>query len=442
MSLLGMTFRYLRTRRVALVAIFAIALGVMAMIVTTALMDGVQRFLRDHFKGTNADIRVEHASARSGLVGHWAKIEDVLEQELEENGGEIVAMSPRMITPALALPGDRPRPELEDRTRGILLVGIDFDLEREVTPFGELFARVVEDGLRVPAAQRGDPLEPVGGVPSIILGDTLANELGVSRALEGGMVTLLTGDFEEGERELGDRRSGVFRVVGCFSTGRADYDKMFAYVDRGALRRLRFADPERNLDANAAHLRIADSERASALAWDLAGRHPGLECRSWQDVNRAELLSIQDQKKIILVILFSTVIIASAAILGIVYSMVVEKTKDIGILRSMGLGRHRLVFVFTMYGLVLGVIGASLGVFLGLQLTHGLDGVVGFLSDVTGMRILDPDVYRFKSIPVHVEVPTVLVIFGAALGMSVVAAWVPAWLRIRRWSPVRCLREE
>lgn len=442
MSLLGMSLRYLRTRRVALVAIFAIALGVTAMIVTTALMDGVQRFLRDHFKGTNADIRVEHASARSGQIEHWERLRALLESELEENGGEIVAMSPRMVTPALALPGDRPRPEIEDRTRGILLVGIDFELERAVTRFDDLFGRVVEDGLRVPIARRQDPLAPSDGIPSIILGDTLANELGVSRTLEGGRVTLLTGDFEDGKHEVSERRSGVFRVVGCFSTGRADYDKMFAYVDRDALRRLRFTDPSRHLDANAAHLRIVDSEHASELAWDLAGRYPGLECRAWQDVNRAELLSIQDQKKIILVILFSTVVIASAAILGIVYSMVVEKTKDIGILRSMGLDRYRLVLVFTAYGLSLGVIGSALGLFLGLQLTYGLDGVVGFLSDATGMRILDPDVYRFKTIPVHVEVPTVIVILASALGMSVVAAWVPAWLRIRRWSPVRCLREE
>lgn len=442
MSLLGMSIRYLRTRRVALVAIAAIALGVMAMIVTTALMDGVQRFIRDHFKGTNADIQIEHSLARSGLIQHWSKLESLLRGELEANGGEIVAMSPRMITPALAMPSDEPRPEVEDRTRGVMLYGIDYRLERDVTPFDTLFEQVVDQDLRIPDEIRGDPLKPIDGVPSIILGDTLARELGVSRTKHGGMVTLMTGDVDDGTLRLTNERSRAFRVVGCFSTGRADYDKQFAYIDRQDLRRLRFEKPSRSLDANKAFLRIVDSERASELAWDLERRYPGLLCRSWEDANRAELLSIQDQKKILLVILFSAVVIASAAILGIVYTMVVEKTRDIGILRSMGLGQHRLVLVFTMYGLLLGVIGSALGVFLGLQLTHSLDGVVAFLSDVTGMRILDPEIYRFKRIPVHIDTPTVLAIVATALVMSVGAAWVPAWLRIRRWTPVRCLREE
>ena len=442
MSLLSLSLRYLRTRRVALVAVLATALGVMAMIVVTALMDGVQEFLRSHFKGTSADIRVEHVEMRGGLIQHWATLQTLLDDELAANGGDVVAMSPRMLTPGLVLPGDRPRPENEDRTRGLLLVGIDFHLERQVTPFQELFDQVVDEDLRVPSELREDPLKSADGVPSIILGDTLARALGVSRTRDGGYVTLLTGDLASDKNKVERRRSMAFRVVGCYSTGRADYDKMYAYVDRQALRRLRFEQPERGLDANAAHLRIAHPERASALASDLERRYPGLLCRSWEEANRVELLSIQDQKKIILVILFSAVVIASAAILGIVHTMVVEKTRDMGILRSMGLSVHRLVMVFAGYGLMLGAIGSALGVFLGLELAQNLDGVVAFLSDATGMRILDPEVYRFKSIPVRVDQETVMAIVGTALGMSLVAAWVPAWIRVRGWSPVRCLREE
>jgi len=428
---------------VAIVAILSTAVGVAAMIVATSLMSGVQIFILDHFRGTNADIRVRHF--RSGeMIRHWDAVERVLRDELVENGGELVAIAPRMVTPALIVPGAEPRPELEDRVRGVELVGIDFALERAVTPFDQILERVTDPDYEVPAALRDNPLPTRDGHPTIILGESLARSLGVSRSREGGFVTLLTGDLAAtaGAGAPKNGRPRKFRVIGCYSTGMQDYDKITAYIDRQQLRRLRFDNPGLNVDASRVHVRVTDPDRATELAADLMARHPSLICTSWLMANRTELLAIEDQKRTILLILFSMVIIASAAILGIVYMMVVEKTRDIGILRSMGLGTRRLVGIFTVYGLLLGVIGTALGVLLGLQLTYGIDGLIDWLSGITGKRVLDPGVYKFTSIPVHVDVQTVSSIVLASVGMSLVAAWLPAWLRMRAWSPVRCLRAD
>ncbi|MAG58075.1 MAG: hypothetical protein CMJ83_17450 [Planctomycetes bacterium] len=435
--------RYLRTRTIALVAVLFIMIGVAAMIVVTGLMDGVQGFIRSHFKGTSADIRVQHRLVMDGLDGHWERVHGLLKDEYGTDK-KIVAMAPRMAAAALLVGGKDLGPDAGDRFKGASLIGIDFEKEKKVTTFGPLFDRVADVDLAVPRADRDDPLQPRGRYPSIILGDSLAKELGVSLTRLGGFVTLFTGDLvrENGNAAVKRERTQVFRVAGCYSTGREDYDKLFAYVDRGTLRRLRFDDPKNSLDANSIHLRVANAADASEIAADLSRRYPNLHCLSWEQANRGELLAIDDQKRIMLVILFFIILVAAAAILGIVYLMVVEKTRDIGILRSMGLSRTRLVFVFTAYGGMLGMIGSALGVFIGLSLSDHLDDVVRFLSDLIGKQILAPEVYRFKEIPVSTDAGTVLWIVVAALLTSIVAAFAPAVMKAARLSPVDCLREE
>lgn len=440
MSLFSLSLRYLRSRPAALVAVIATAIGVSAVIVTMSLLSGVQLFILEHFRGTNADITIRHYNAGE-MVRHWAAVKKILDDELVENGGSLVGFSPRMDTPALIYPGDEAHADLEDRVLGIRLVGIDYTTERDVSPFAKILDRETNPDYAVPPELRDDPLRPQDGRPVIILGDSLARALGVSRSKEGGVVTVMTADLDEDEPSTASR-SLQFRVVGCYSTGMEDYDKAHAYIDRRQLRHLRFEKPHLNVDANHIYARVTDADRATEIAEDLMRRHPELMCTSWLDANRTEILAIEDQKQTIVLILFLMIIIASVAILGIVYMMVVEKTRDIGILRSMGLGTRRLVGVFTVYGLLIGMVGTAVGVLLGLQLSFGLHGVVDWLSDLTGKRLLDPGVYRFKDIPVEVDPWTVVGVVAASLTMSLLAAWLPAWLRMRAWSPVRCLRAD
>ncbi len=446
MGIFSLSLRYLLGRRIALVALLSIAVGVLAMIVVVALMDGVEDFLRGHFRGTQADLAIRHFERDNLARDHAETVTRMLAREMASEGGPILALAPRKEIHALLAPGERPGPDSEDAIRGIRLLGVDFELERRVVPYDRMMDDVAREDLRVPKDERENPLAP-RGIPSILLGDSLAEALGVSRsAAAAGLdrVTLITGKpakGTDGSPRFERARCTVFRVAGCFTSGREDFDGLHALIDRRELIALVAERPELEVDSSQLHAKLVDPSRAEEVARSLSERHPELGVWTWEAGNRGELLALRDQKRIMVVILSFIIGVAAVAILGIVYLMVVEKTRDIGILRSLGLERWRMVAVFTIYGVVLGVLGCVLGVVLGIQAARHLDAIVAFLSDLFGVQLLDARVYKFKSVPTRIEAKAVVSIVAAAIGMSFFASVVPS-LRAAVLAPVRCLKSE
>ena len=441
MGVWRLALRYLFTRKIALLAVGIIAVGVMSMIVVVALMDGVQDWIIHHFKGTQSDIT---ASPRRGNTT-LQTFEDAIAPFRAENGGAIVGAGPRLIVPSLILPGRKAKASDKNLIEGIRLVGIDFDKERRVTDFDELYNAVKDASLMTPKSMRSDPLRDREGLPAILLGDSLAALLGVSpdrMDAHSGCVTVLPAPvrIDTDRPDLARRSATTFRIVGCFSSGRADYDRLTAFVDRRVLRRIREWDGA-GPEASTVHLRLSDGKKASMVMADLRRRLDDWSFTSFEEARRQDLLAIQDQKRIMVVILSFIIAVAAVAIMGLVYMMVAEKMRDIGILRSMGLSRSRTVMTFTLYGFLIGLIGSVLGLLLGLYVANNLDEIVHTLSNVTGIRLLDPAVYRFKEIPVRIENSSLATIFASALAMSLLAAWLPA-LKAGMMTPVRCLRSE
>jgi lipoprotein-releasing system permease protein len=445
MGILGLSLRYLRTRRIALVAVFSIAVGVLAMIVVVSLMDGVLAFVRSHFQGTESDVEIQAVPHAGGLGVRWAEVSEALEPEMVGQGGPILALSPRVVWQSLIAPGDDPGPEQEDLIQGVRIVGVDWKLERSVTPLDAMLDAVERDDLRVPAASRDDPLA-ASDPPPILLGDSLAKALGVSRLPGADLVTLVAGrskmDAEGHPTFEGEARSRIFRVAGCFTTGREDFDIAHVLLSRFEALRMKSDRPETISDFYSVHARLRDPSRVGEVVAGLRERHGGrLAFTSWQERRNQELLALDDQKRIMVVILSFIILVAGVAILGIVYLMVVEKTRDIGILRSLGLSRVRLVAVFTAYGAMLGMIGCVIGILAGLQVTANLDAIVTWLSRRLDVQLLDPRIYRFKSVPTNVQASSVAMIGAVAFAVSLVASLVPA-LRAALLPPVRALRSE
>lgn len=441
MGILELALRYLVTRRVALLAIAIIAVGVMSMIVVVSLMDGVQGWIIRHFQETQADITVLPRRGGTSLDG----LLSALEPRLQEPGATLAGAGARLVVPALIIPGSAGTVLAEDSVEGIRLVGIDFERERTVTDFGSLFSDVSDASLATPKSRRSNPLRSLDGRPSILLGDTLAALLGVTPDAGGkfgGTVTILPAPVHLGRRDDASirRQATEFRVAGCFSSGRSDYDKLYAFVDRQVLRAIREPDGS-GPEATSVHLKLVPGADAEAEARSLSAASPNWEFTAFSDARRQDLLMIRDQKRIMMVILSFIIAVAAVAITGLVFMTVVEKTRDIGILRSMGLSRTRMVATFTLYGLLIGVLGSLAGLALGLKVANNLDAVVGFLSKLTGVRLLDPEVYRFKKIPVLITPGAVWSILATTLAMSLVSALVPA-SKAGLMAPVRCLRSE
>jgi lipoprotein-releasing system permease protein len=166
-----------------------------------------------------------------------------------------------------------------------------------------------------------------------------------------------------------------------------------------------------------------------------------VEVQTWEHKQGPLLAAIGIEKGILNVLLFLIIAVAGFGILAIFSMIVVEKTRDIGILKALGASNGGVLEVFLGYGLLLGLVGAFLGSSLGLLITTNINGIEQFLTRMTGKEIFPRNVYYFKEIPTYVQPFGVLLINLGAVGIAVLFSILPA-MRAALLHPVRALRYE
>jgi lipoprotein-releasing system permease protein len=139
------------------------------------------------------------------------------------------------------------------------------------------------------------------------------------------------------------------------------------------------------------------------------------------------------------VLLFLIIAVAGFGIMAIFSMIVVEKTRDIGVLKSLGAGGGGVMQIFLGYGLTLGIVGAGAGLVGGVTFVHYINEVADLLARITGQPVFDPAVYYFSRIPAIVEPTTVAWIGAGAVTIAVLASVMPA-LRAALMHPVQALR--
>jgi lipoprotein-releasing system permease protein len=162
---------------------------------------------------------------------------------------------------------------------------------------------------------------------------------------------------------------------------------------------------------------------------------------TWRD-KQGPLLSAVDMEMAVLnILLFLIVAVAGFGILAIFFMIVVEKTRDIGILKAIGAGSSGIAGIFLGYGLALGMVGGGAGMALGLAITWNINQIRQAVEWWTGQRVFDPSIYYFFNIPTIVDPFTVSWIIAGAMGIAVGASVLPAF-RAARLHPVEALRHE
>jgi lipoprotein-releasing system permease protein len=406
--------RYLRSRRTSraaslntVISAGGVMVGVMALIVVLGVMNGLRNDLRERILVANPHLRVLTFGA--GLrMDDWQKTLQIVRQQ-----PGVVAAAPEVISQAGITAG-------QDYGEGVNLVGFDPDTgTRSVTSLPQ-------------SIQKGDlsfhTTKPnVDG--GILLGARLANRLSV---YPGDVVTLVPVTQAKVNPALGVAvpRFWRFEVTGLFDTGMFQYDNQFVVVRRDVAQRFTGLGDA----VSGIAVRVNDPDRAPEIGQAIEKRL-GYPFRSldWQTQNASLFSALQLEKLAMGLIIFFIMVVAAFNIVGTLTMVVADKTREIGILRAMGLTSSAVARVFLLQGAVIGGVGTALGTVIGLA--------VAYVVDKSGWVRINPAVYFIDHLPVHVEASDVLVVVLASLAIAVLATVYPS-RAAAGLTPVDAIRHE
>ena len=401
--LVGM--RYLKGRRkeafisiITVISIAGVAVGVMALLVVLGVMNGFEQDLRAKILGTFSHLVV--TGYGGGISGYEELIEQVEREEHVEaaspflEGEVLVKSSLGKVTGAL-LKGIVPERELKVTNLEKFLRQGDFDLEADES-----------------------------GVPGMVIGRELASRVGLWQGSEATVIASAKGMQDEGAQER------VYRIAGIFVSGVYDYDSGIVYSSLGEAQDL-FQTGKK---ATGIQARLDDIYLAGAVAKSLNEKlEPSYRSLSWMERHRNLYAALKLEKKTMFIILALIVLVATFNIVSTLIMVVMEKTKDIGILKSIGANRAGIMGIFLLNGLLIGLVGTVLGGAGGIALCS-------LLSKYEFVE-LPPEVYLLDTLPVKMETADFLTISLAAIGLSFLAGLYPAW-QAARLDPVEALRYE
>ncbi len=404
--------RYLASRRgtrflslITLIAIGGVAVGVMALITVIAVMTGLQTDLRNKILSVNPHIWVM-TYGESMQMNDWPQ---VLERVRRVPG--VVAAAPFVHTEL----GLRNRAGYSE---GAILRGIDPGTSGPTVT-------AITDSLR----KGGLLSRPTRtGYAPLVLGARLAERANI---LEGDTVTLIS--FQAGSvSPMGGLIPMMrhFEVVGKFQTGMYEYDNKFMYTN------VRAAQELGNLGASVTgiEVRVPDPEEATEVGKRITAVL-GVPFRTddWKSMNGALFSALKLEKLAMTIILLLIVVVAAFNIVSTLVMVVTDKTREIGILKSMGMTARRILRIFIMQGLVIGVVGSLLGTAGGVLLTWIIDRYE--LIKIPG------DIYFVSSLPVAYDPLDLVTIVASTIVISFVATIYPA-LQAARLAPVEAIRHE
>jgi lipoprotein-releasing system permease protein len=384
-----------------LISTAGVAVGVMALIVVIGVMTGFDQDLKKKILSVNAHVIVLQQGA--SLTNY----RQVAAQVKTVPG--VADDFPFIYTQVMfSAPGN---------ISGGVIRGLDLDTIRRGGP----------RGLEVVKGHFKDLAETAPGEPPrIAVGNEMARNLNLN-----------LGDYLNIISPLGTLtpmgrmpRMKPFRVSAVFHSGMYEFDNTLVYTSIPSLQGfLGIGDRVTGLEVEVKDIYAADRV-ATAIQQKLG---PRFITKDWMQMNRSLFSALKLEKIAMFIILTLIILVAAFGIASTLFMMVMKKTKDIAILKSMGATRQSIMQIFILKGLVIGAIGTSLGVGLGLFLC-------ALLKHYEFIK-LPRDVYYIATLPVKVESLDLLMIIGAAMIISFVATLYPSW-QAARLDPVEAIRYE
>ena len=396
------------------ISIGGVALGVMALIVVIAVMSGFGKDLRDKILGTNSHIVITNIN-QSGMDN----FEFVLKKVMEVKGVE--AAGPFILNQVMLTFGDN--------SSGVVIRGVDPNRGAMVSDLEKNMVRGEIAVLRKNKNVTSGPYRE-----KIILGKELAHKLGVQMDDTVSMVAPASHLTPMGLIP----KIKLYKVVGLFESGMFEYDSSLAFVSIQSAQKF-FSMNEK---VSGIEIRVDDIDHADKIAESLQERlgFP-YYARDWMRMNKNLFSALRLEKIVMFIILILIILVAAFNIVSTLFMVVMEKTKEIAILKSMGASRASIMKIFSFQGLIIGVTGTLIGCIGGLAIVPNLNDIVGFIENLFGITAFPSDVYYLDKLPSEIQYLDSFLIVVFSIAICFLASLYPAW-RASRMEPVDGLRYE
>jgi len=384
---------------VSVISVLGVIVGVAALIVVISIMTGFDIEIKEKIIGTYSHLVL----IKENGIENEKEVLDTLRENKH-----VVASSPFIDEPVFV--------KYDRGVTGVLLRGVDEKREVLVNNIGTY----VEGG----KLSFGDD--------GVILGKELFKTL---RLKKGDKITVFS-PYTSETYPYGNK-SKEFTVAGTFASGRYDYDANLIFVSLDNAKSL-----FDKVSVTGIGIKVDDEYNVRSIKRELQAnfRYPFM-IKSWMDLDKNLMRALAIEKKIMFAVLALIILVACFNITSSLIMQVIEKTKDIGILRAIGARLSDIRMVFVFLGFFIGLIGVVIGGALGITIAGNINSIADFVEGITGFELFPSDIYYLSDIPVRIKKEDVGVIAFFSLALAVIASLYPAW-KASRLNPVEAIRYE